>query len=66
MQRAPYMNSLRENEEDKLVTMGKGVIRVVLEEISTKHDYTLLMVRSIWNEIFKNSSQMKGFDDSVF
>jgi len=41
------MNSLRENEEDKLVTMGKGVIRVVLEEISTKHDYTLLMVRSI-------------------
>ena len=25
LQRAPYMNSLRENEEDKLVTMRRGV-----------------------------------------
>jgi len=48
VQTAPYTNSLRENEKDKLVTVGReGGIRVVLEEISTKHDYTLLMVRSI-------------------
>ena len=37
VQTAPYMNSLRENEEDKLVTMRTGGgIRVVLEEISKK------------------------------